>query len=56
MAEAGRIAHLVVSDDEVDNPMAEAAVRATLLNSGEVSFLPADEVMEYAPIAAELRF
>lgn len=56
MAEAGRIAHLVVSEEEVDNPQAESAVRATLQNSGEVSFLSAQEVAPFAPIAAELRF
>ena len=55
-AAAGRVATLVVSDDESANAEAEAAVRLTLASSGDVVFVPAAELTGFAPIAARLRF
>jgi hypothetical protein len=55
-AAAGRIATLVVSDDESANAEAEAAVRLTLISGGDVVFVPADELTGFSPIAARLRF
>jgi hypothetical protein len=56
MAVAGQVSLLVVSDDETANPYAELAVRRTLETAGEVSFVPAESLSEFAPIAAVLRF
>jgi hypothetical protein len=55
-AAAGRIATLVISDDESANAEADAAVRQTLASSGDVVFVPAAELTGFAPIAARLRF
>jgi len=56
MSSTGRIAHLVVSDDETANPTTELAVRATLSQGGDVSFVPAELLKDYSSIAADLRF
>jgi hypothetical protein len=56
MAAAGRIGHLVISDDETANPVTELAVRATLSQGGEVSFVPAEYLEGYSSIAADMRF
>jgi len=56
MATAGRIDILVVSDDETANPEVEKAVQLVLLSAGEVFFVPAEELTNFAPIAARLRF
>lgn len=53
---AGRIETLVVSDAESANPEAEKAVRQTLATGGEVVFVSADELADFAPVAARLRF
>lgn len=56
MATAGRIDTLVVSDDETVNPQVEKTVRLVLESAGEVVFVPAEELVNFAPIAARLRF
>lgn len=56
VANAGRVARLVVSDDETANPLTEAAVRLTLQSGGEVSFVPATELKAFSVIAADLRY
>jgi len=56
MAAEGRVRVLVVSDDETANPKTEQAIRFTLASGGEVYFVPAEDLIEYAAIAADLRF
>lgn len=56
MAAEGRIGILVVSDDEIANPGVEQAVKLVLASAGEVFFVPAAELADFAPIAARLRF
>jgi hypothetical protein len=56
MAGAGRIGTLVVSDDETANPEVEKAVRMVIESAGEIFFVPAAELTNFAPIAAKLRF
>lgn len=56
MAQLGRVAYLVVSDDETANPLTETAVRLTLQSGGEVSFVPAADLTKFAEISADLRF
>jgi hypothetical protein len=56
MAQLGRVAYLVVSDEVTSNPLTETAVRLTLQSGGEVSFVPADNLANFAEISADLRF
>jgi hypothetical protein len=56
LAQAGRISVLVVSDEETANPVTEEAVRKTLETGGEVRFLPAASLTNFAPIAAVMRY
>ena len=56
MATAGRIGILVVSDDETANPEVEKVVQLVLASAGEVFFVPAAELTNFAAIAARLRF
>lgn len=56
VAQAGRVAALVVSDEETANPQTEIAIRLTLGSGGEVFFVPTELLENYAPIAADLRF
>lgn len=56
VAAAGRVAQLVVSDDETANPITELAVRQVLSHGGEVSFVPAEYLEGYSSIAADLRY
>lgn len=56
MATSGRVALLIVSDSETANPGCESAVRSTLESGGEVRFVPAESLEDFAPIAAFLRF
>jgi stalled ribosome rescue protein Dom34 len=56
VAAAGRVRVLVISDEETANPATEQAIRFTRAAGGEVYFVPADELAEYASIAADLRF
>lgn len=56
LAEAGRVAQLVVSEELTDEPRLELAVRATLTNGGLVSFVPAEQLLSFSPVAAGLRF
>jgi len=53
---AGRIRVLVVADSETTNPETELVVRRTLETGGEVRFVPAERLANFAPIAADLRF
>ena len=55
-AEAGRIRVLVVADSETTNAETELAVRRTLETGGEVNFVTAERLADFAPIAADLRF
>ena len=56
VALAGRVRVLVVSDEETTNPQTEEAIRATITAGGDVYFVPAIELADYASIAADLRF
>jgi hypothetical protein len=56
MAAEGRVRVLVVSDDETADPKTEQAIRFTLASGGEVYFVPAEDLIDYAAIAADLRF
>jgi hypothetical protein len=56
VALAGRVRVLVVSDEETANPKTEVAIRATMAAGGDVYFVPANELSNYASIAADLRF
>ncbi len=56
MAKLGRVAYLVVSDQETANPLTESAVRLTLQGGGEVSFVPAEDLVNFAEISADLRY
>jgi len=56
VAQAGRVAALVVSDEETANPQTEIAIRLTLGSGGEVFFVPKELLDNFAPIAADLRF
>jgi len=56
VAAAGRVRVLVISDEETANPKTEQAIRFTLASGGQVYFVPADELIDYATIAADLRF
>jgi hypothetical protein len=56
MAQLGRVAHLVVSDEVTSNPLTETAVRLTLQSGGDVSFVPAADLTKFAEICADLRF
>ena len=56
VAAAGRVRVLVISDEETANPATEQAIRFTIAAGGEVYFVPAEELTEYAAIAADMRF
>jgi len=56
LAEAGRVAQLVIAEEQTNEPRVELAVRATLTNGGLVSFVPAEHLASFATVAAELRF
>jgi hypothetical protein len=56
VAAAGRIRVLVISDEETANPKTEQAIRLTVAAGGEVYFVPAEELTNYASIAADMRF
>lgn len=53
---AGRIGVLVISDEETANPKTEQAIRLTMTGGGEVYFVPADQLKDYASVAADMRF
>jgi hypothetical protein len=50
------VARLLLSDDVRNTSDAELAIRATVAHGGEVVFVPAELLSEYAPIAADLRY
>jgi hypothetical protein len=56
VAAAGRVSVLVISDEETANPKTEEAIRLTMAAGGQVFFVPADELKDYASIAADMRF
>jgi hypothetical protein len=56
MARHGRVADLVISDEEITNPLTETAIRFTLESRGNVTFIPAAELSAFAVISADLRF
>jgi len=56
MAQLGRVAILVVSNEEMANPLTETAIRLTLEAGGEIAFIPAIELTPFAEISAGLRF
>jgi stalled ribosome rescue protein Dom34 len=56
MAQLGRVAYVVISDEVTSNPLTETAVRLTLQSGGEVSFVPAADLTKFAEICADLRF
>jgi hypothetical protein len=56
VAAAGRVRVLVVSDDETANPKTEQAIRFTMASGGDVYFVPAKELTDYASVAADMRF
>jgi stalled ribosome rescue protein Dom34 len=56
MAQLGRVAELVISNEEIANPLSEIAIRLTLEGGGEVTFIPAVELADFAGISADLRF
>jgi hypothetical protein len=56
VATAGRVRVLVVSDNETSNMQTEQIIRATMAAGGEVYFVPADELVGFASIAADMRF
>jgi stalled ribosome rescue protein Dom34 len=56
MARLGRVADLVISDEEITNPLTETAIRSTLEARGNVTFIPAAELSAFAVISADLRF
>lgn len=51
-----RIRFLVISDGETANPKTEQAIRLTVGAGGDVYFVPAEELTNYASIAADMRF
>jgi stalled ribosome rescue protein Dom34 len=56
MAQLGRVAELVISNEEITNPLSEIAIRLTLEGGGDVTFIPAVELADFAGISADLRF
>ena len=50
------MAELVISNEEITNPLSEIAIRLTLEGGGEVTFIPAAELTNFAGISAHLRF
>jgi stalled ribosome rescue protein Dom34 len=56
MAQLGRVANLVVSNDEITNPLTEIAIRSTLKARGDVTFISAADLTNFAEISAVLRF
>jgi len=56
VAQLGRVATLVVSNEVITNPLTEIAIRFTLKGGGGVIFIPAAELTNFAEISADLRF
>lgn len=56
MAQLGRVANLVIANEQITNPLTEIAIRLTLEGNGEVNFVPAEELIKFAEISADLRF
>jgi hypothetical protein len=50
------VAELVISNEEITNPLSEIAIRLTLEGGGDVTFIPAVELADFAGISADLRF